>query len=438
LPTVNGRELARTEAGWIGRAAFSPDGRFVAYSVMGVLNATKNVTCRIFVIPSQGGEPRQVYKSRTWKANDIGDANALSDWTANGRFLVIKDIEDGRSALYLLPIKDGAAAGPAEMVRYGDFLQAFTTASGALVYQEKSAKHVETEVFFAQLNSDGRVESWRRADVRGSRYPDVYSATSFSPSGSEIAYTASDKEAGKFDLVLRELPTGQERILYQSDEHLSCQFASLQPKVFCISSKNYEKTDLISVALETGVVERLGSFDGPRQILQIGADDARFYFMSDDFPKLGPILEWDLATQKETTLSLHSNTQENFAQSPDGNSLVRITFGSNMSVRPVSGGDWKSLISGANGLGWQFVVSMDSKWVYYHGHDQAYKDALFRVSIAGGLPERLGDFPCESPLGGISISPDNRQILATCYGGAAGGAGYDLWVLENFVPSSKK
>ena len=436
------RDLARTDGGWIWRAAFSPDGRFVAYSVMPVLKGAKNVSCSIFVIPSQGGEPHQVYKSRTWQAPDIWDANALLDWTANGRFLAIKDIEDGRSALYLLPMKDGAAAGPAEMVRYGDFLEAFTTASGALVYREKSAKPVEEEVFLAPLNSDGHVESWRRVDVRGSRYPDGDTGPSFSPSGSEIAYTASDKEAGKTDLILRELSNGQERVLYQSVGHLLCQFASLHQRIFCTDSESYDKTELISIAVESGSVERLGSVDGKRWILQHDRDDAKLYFLSDNYPALGSILEWDIAAHKETALATHSDYQETYHPSRDGNWLVRTRLDSGLdseiSLRPMSGGDWKSLASGINRIWWQNVVAPDSKWVYYHSIDQAGKQSLFRVSMSGGEPKRLGDFPDDRFSGQLDISPDGRQILATCLGYRKQTDEYDLWIFDDFLPPAKK
>jgi Tol biopolymer transport system component len=197
-------------------------------------------------------------------------------------------------------------------------------------------------------------------------------------------------------------------------------------------------TDLISVAVESGSVELLGSFDGPRFIHQLSPDDSIVYFTSDNFPALGSVLQWNMAVQKEETLSTQLDKLETYAPSPDGNWLVRTTLSSNMSVRPMSGGDWKNLVSGATGLWWQTVVSPDSKWVFYHTIDQAGKHSLFRVSITGGEPERMGDFPCESFSGLLDMSSEGRQILATCNGGSEGNAGYDLWVLENFEPPAKK
>ena len=432
------RELVQTKVGYISKAVFSPDGRFVAYEVMPPWGESKSGTCRVFVVAAAGGEPHLVYESKEW--NDYGRMiNALKDWTADGRYLVLKDTELGKSALYLLLMKNGAPTGDAEMVRYGDLLDAYTTASGALLYKEPSTKTIEKDAFIASLSSEGQVGNWRRLELRGGRSPRVDPFPSLSPNGTAVAYLASDQDAGETDIVLRELSTGQERVVYRSSAgRFYCHYASGLPKIFCTSSKKDESSDLISVAVESGAVERLSSFDGPRFIHQLSPDDSIVYFTSDNFPILGSILQWNMAAQKEITLSTQLDKLETYAPSPDGNWLVRTTLSSNMSVRPMSGGAWRNLVFDATGLWWQTVVSPDSKWVFFHTIDQVGKHSLFRVAVTGGQPERLGDFPCESFSGLLNMSSEGRQILATCNGGSEGNAGYDLWVLENFVPSPKK
>ena len=431
------RELARTEAGNISRATFSPDGRFVAYEVMPMPSEVKSGTCRIFVIPAQGGEPQQVYDSKPWKAGGL--FHAYLDWTADGRYLAIQDISrDGRPALFLLPMKDGAATGDAAMVRFGEIGAAFTTASGALVFHETSTRPPESDVFLAPLNSEGHVGRWQRLDLRGGRFPNGDRSPSFSSDGSELSYLAPGTGAGKTDLVLREVSSGRERVLYQlSGGDINCQFASSSSAILCASSKNDGKTELVSVAVESGKTEHLSSFDQKRIILQHSADDATFYFDSTSYEGLACTLQWDMAARKETILATGSERDEDFTPSPDGKWLVR-TRPSELSVRRMSGGDWTSLVSETNVIGRQSVVSPDSKWFIFHEYDQSGENFLSRVSITGGKPERLGDFPSPSSSGYLSVSPDGRQILAICFGGPADNLGVEVWVLDDYVPHAKK
>ena len=69
-----------------------------------------------------------VYETGPWGQEDR--FSVLKDWTSNGRFLAIKDVRRGKSALYLLPMTNGTATGRAAFVRYGEFDSAYTTASG--------------------------------------------------------------------------------------------------------------------------------------------------------------------------------------------------------------------------------------------------------------------------------------------------------------------
>ena len=54
----------------------------------------------------------------------------------------------------------------------------------------------------------------------------------------------------------------------------------------------------------------------------------------------------------------------------------------------------------------------DSKWIGDHDKDADGKDGLYRVSVSGGPPERLGDYPSSEPNSYLYISPDGRQFLA--------------------------
>src|SRR5215472_2441144 len=94
----------------------SPDGRFLALAT--------NRFGKVFVVPTQGGEPQLV-----------SDSARLIDWTRDGRYLIVDSAHSGEEALYLVPIKDGLPGGDPVFVVYGRCLMGQTTAAGALVCQ---------------------------------------------------------------------------------------------------------------------------------------------------------------------------------------------------------------------------------------------------------------------------------------------------------------
>jgi Tol biopolymer transport system component len=433
------RELKLPDSTCLSRAAFSPDGRFIAYETMPACELKTTGAHRTFVMPAEGGEPRLVYESKQQTAPG-NDVNLFKDWTADGRYLMIQDLSrDGRSALFLLPMTDGAAAGAAQMVRYGNFRWSWTAASGAFVYQDNSTRPAESDVFAASLDPGGHLAKWHRLDLRGGRFPNGDHSPSFSSDSAELFYLAPGTERGKTDLVLRELSTGQERVLYQlSGAHINCMHASSSPTIQCASSENDGKTKLVSVTAQSGETEQISSFDRPRIILQHSPDDKTIYLDSRTYDGPGSIFQWDLAARIETKLlSEQERSDDQILPSPDGKWLVRIRP-SELSVMPLSGGKWKSLVSETNGIGWQNAVSPDSNWVIYHEHDPAGADWLARVSIAGGKPERLGDFPKNCSDGYLNVSPDGRQVLTTCYRNPSAYFDDEVWALENYVPSATK
>ena len=107
-----------------------------------------------------------------------------------------------------------------------------------------------------------------RLDIRGGNggWPPWLS---FSPDGAQIAYISGDEEKGGKDLVLRNLETGQERVLYW--------FSSGQPNasmpMICQRysasigwDENGGQSDLVSVAAESGALEKLASFSDYRMV----------------------------------------------------------------------------------------------------------------------------------------------------------------------------
>lgn len=425
------RVLVDMKGGRIRKAAFSPDGRFAAYEVWPKDSASPH-TSRVFVVPLNGGEPRLVYESAPWQ---VGNSFlALMDWTADGRYLIVHDVRQGKSALYLLPMNDGTATGAASFVRFGNSDDGYTTVSGALVYEDKDASPSNVNVSLASISSEDRLGDWRTIDLNTNGASNPW--PSLSPDGSQIAYIARDADPTRRNVIVRDLTTGQEREIYRSlFGPTVCQFSSRNPSLFCTVEKEKGETDLISVSVESGAVEKIATFSDSRFLLGVAQDDQTFFFSGNAW-LLGvydpPAMRWDRATQKETIVEPSSEDRRLLSVSPDGHWIARILNGV-VSIRPVNGGDWKSLASGVTINVPPFVMP-DGKWVLYQTVDSAGRPGLFRVPIAGGSSERLGDLPNNESAGSFFFSPDGHQVLVM----AEKRVDYGLSLLENFVTATKK
>jgi Tol biopolymer transport system component len=74
----------------------------------------------------------------------------------------------------------------------------------------------------------------------------------------------------------------------------------------------------------------------------------------------------------------------------------------------------------------QMAWSPDGKYVFFTEHDSE----LWQVPAAGGTPQRLATgLPF---INGISVHPDGRQLAVS-----AGSARWELWVMENLLPTLK-
>lgn len=415
------RELRRTIEGTIiNRASFSPDRHFIAYSTN---------RGEVSIVPVEGGEPRLV-----------SNTAILLDWTRDGRFLVIADDRSGSTALELFPIRDDRQVGDGIFLRYGSFEWGRTTTSGALVYQSTppGGRLIQS---LASLDPDGHLGAWKRstASSDGNQYAGMLM---WSPDGSQIAYVAGNRAAGQNGTVVHvhNMTSGEDRELYRSSRPLYCAWAAQHPNLFC-DQETERGSEVISVAVDTGHAERIASLPGPRFVLAASRDDRALYMFS-RAPKWG-LVRWEIDTHQETVLEEFSNPRvPNVIPSPDDRWLLRRA-NQDLEIRPMSGGAWKRLVSvnietsGPPSNAATFTP--DNKWLLYRDKDSFGREGLFRVSTAGGNPERMGDFP-----GGASrtyqtypamhVSADGRNFIVVSPDSSNLP---ELWLLENFVPAAK-
>jgi Tetratricopeptide repeat len=406
-------ELLRENTG-ISGVSYSPDSRFIAYS-----EGFPSAPTRAFIVPSEGREPQLI------------SANAkILDWTRDGHYLAVASPRSGVMALQLLPVKEGRSAGEPVFLRYGSVVGGLTTSSGALYY---TAAHEGgfTLAWIADLDAEGHPGDWKRLMLGSNN--GLVPVPQWSSDSSQIAWTSTNDDTGQTGYVIRSrnLATAKERDLYRDTGLTTCTWAARHPNLFCGEVvAGGGSTDILSIALDSGRSERLGSVPGRALMLPIpGPGDQAVYV---GVPQRG-LLRWDIGTRQETLLDPNwtNATFDRPNVSPDGGWLVRIEKG-NLEVRSLAGGDWRRLLPLRADS--QSGFSPDGKWIFYHGVDTAGKDGLYRVATAGGSPERLGDFPTGNVNGMLSISPDGRKIIALS---VDLNVPDEAWLLENFEPKQQ-
>jgi hypothetical protein len=219
-----------------------------------------------------------------------------------------------------------------------------------------------------------------------------------------------------------------------------CHYAYDRPKVFCSVGwdDNGGHADLDSVATESGALEELASFSDYRWFPILSKDDQRVYFPAQKMGQDGRFVRWDASGGQDTLVDANSNNLPAFyVPSPDELSLIR-TESRGLAIRAISGGDWKFLMSAADGVlsDPHDAIAYDD-WILFDAKDSGGNVRLYRIPISGGEPQFVGDFPAKSRPewnGHLQVSRDARQIVAETKNENK----FNLWTLDNFEPSDKK
>jgi len=180
-------------------------------------------------------------------------------------------------------------------------------------------------------------------------------------------------------------------------------------------------------------VEQIGSFPGTRPLLTSSEDDRALYIFGRTDPKAGlELVRWEIATGRETIVAPDLAGGFPGMISLDERWVAQLNKGA-IEIRPMQGGNWKRLVSRRSEMGGQGAFTPDGEWFLYHDKDSSGKEGFYRVSTAGGEPERLGDFPSGNMTGSLFISRNGRKIIAEALN-----TGPEVWILENYVPQAAK
>lgn len=435
----NRRKLIDAEPGMLWGGVFSPDGRFVAYEVVNGLNSAPE---RTFVVPVGGGRSSVIHEEPRGRLSDSG----ILDWTADGRYLAISSRAGGSFALHLFPVDEGRAAGAPVPIRPGHFVWGHTTRTGALICE--LSEEVRYSAHVASLGANGSPSAWQRLELREPPF-DIALSAHWSPDSNRILYTSRNLDLGQSAsqiVRVHEAATGQDTEIHRSSHITNCVWGNTPSRIFCreLLSEGSQgiQSKIYSLPLRFGSVESLATFPQAMILLQASRDGQSLYYAAaDGTDNTGHLARWDIAGRHEIVLMKGTTSSGAPPRiTADGRWLVWAD-GFHLRLRPASGGDWKLLTTinpaaTRNKFVTEFAPTPDGKWVLYRDADGSGKHGLFRVSISGGAPERIGDYAGPAAwFGNLEVSPDGLKILAES---VSPEQQPEIWLLRNFAPVTTK
>jgi Tol biopolymer transport system component len=415
---------------------FSPDGRYIAYSLP--IAGTRNES-HVFVMAIDG--------SREIAVVDHPSENLIMGWSPDGESLLFASDRNGSFGLWTLPVSDGQSQATPMLVST-DILGANpvslgVTASGAL-YVWKFTSNMYIHVAPIDLTI-GKLLPDPAGTFR------VFVGTggkpTWSPDGKYLAYRSCSLRCSRTETIkirtvdtdqVRELPM---RLAYlQSPADLAWSSDGRSLIVFGTDLKGRRGNYLIDA--QTGETSPDSSGLGPNVMTNVTIDGTKLYVAVG-----GSIVERERSS---------GNEQIVFQERAAGNSVLvnsshdrrytafidtASTRMSTLFVMPYGGGQPRELLRataldgfGRNGMTW----TLDSRAILLMRANGPGKE-LWLVPVTDGAARKLdidvNNWQVSNQSGGFTLRPNGRQIAFV-----AGEDKEEVWTLANFLPapSAKK
>jgi Tol biopolymer transport system component len=419
------------------QVALSPDGRHVAYD-----------------LPRQGDSPeRDVFLLAADGSRDEllvahPDNDVVLAWTPDGKRLLFASDRTGRMGIWALPMADGRALGPPELVRPDvPLLRPMgLTRQGALYYCVRTGV---SDVYVATLDaSTGAVLSPPAA--LASRFVGWNRSPDWSADGQSVAYVSQRESPPRSvaalggTIVVRSLASGEER---QIAPHLVSMGGlvrwSPDGRSFLTGGRDSSgRQGLFTLNAATGEASLVLRQDPPGFVqLPAWSPDGQGLFYLRTTPEASNRLR-AVSLRTGEDREVFSRSTNNAALSPDGLSVV-VRLGdpgdrtSVLAIVPVGGGEAKELLRVAppnalppwGGLAW----TPDGKHILFAqtAGDAQRPFELWRIPAGGGPPQNTGI--AMKGLRNLRVHPDGQRIVFD-----AGQIQNEAWVLENFLPTPKE
>jgi Tol biopolymer transport system component/DNA-binding winged helix-turn-helix (wHTH) protein len=412
LDTLQRSPLTFPPKGILGDSSpvFSPDGKALAFL------RDRLDTQEIYVVPSQGGQPRQV----TFDNRIIQGVT----WSASGRDLIFSSNRAGASSLWRisarggtperLPISGGMAVRPA-VARQGNRM-AYTSVN------------YTSDIWRAELPAVGTLGTARlTAPTKFISSTALEEGPQFSPDGKRIAFQST--RTGDYEIWRCDADgTNLVQLTHFGGPLTGTPRWSPDGREIAFDSRPSGHSQVFVINAEGGQPRQVTSGDTENGVADWSTDGKWIYFGSS---RSG---SWEIwKTPAESGTPMQVTHQGGFAPEPsrDGK-YIYYAKGRDLAGIwrvPVEGGEEVRILDGPPPTGWGYFVVVD-KGIYYADAPGRKEQGIYFYDFAtkkSSVVRLLEHFGSEGAPG-LSISPDGRYALYTTVAPVS----VNIMLVENF------
>jgi Tol biopolymer transport system component len=417
ISTADGsvRVLREIAAAWymLTRSRFSPDGRYVAFSLVGEGR------------PAHG----DVYLMTADGRNEVVIAghpaeDELLGWTPDGSALLFRSDRSGTWDVWGVRVAGGKPQGEPELLRkdLGRYSAVAGIApDGSLYYRTITPSG---HLYLGEIDTETGKVLVTPAPVT-TRYNGAPSRITWSPDGQRLLYVSlgSAMGNGNNNLTIRSVDTGEERFLATSLRNVwDVRWAS-DGRSLLAWGMTVAGNALFRVDAETGELTKLAE---GRWAPRMSGDGKVMVYMGPQ----GGIRRRNLETGEDSAVK--NTTLRAFEDlSPDGREVV-FQDGGAIKIALLDGGEPRELFR--NPLSFVMRWTSDGRHIVAQALDSktaGYTSEIWRIPVQGGAPLRL-DLSIAG-MNNFALHPDNRRFAFS----VSERTKNELWVIENFLPPAR-
>jgi Tol biopolymer transport system component len=413
------------------RLSLSPDGKYIAYAASPLNNSSER---QVFLLTSDGSNETALTKG--------AGINDSPTWTPDGKHVLYTSNQSGRFDLLAMEVREGKPFGVPSIIKrdIGQITALGATTSGSFLY---SASHNDAFDTVAEISETNGALMLRTVDKFIGQPP------TWSPDGKFIAFGrirpgpgvyAPLSPGAAYDLVVRTVKTGEERVYSHDGVHLpglSGWYKDQKSLMVPVgNSKGQVAFDRLDLA--TGQFKEIvpgDPFYGG--FARLSPDDRTLLINANDGKgNVDHVVAYDLKTGRRKTVFTSDSSGITFFFSPDGRRVAFIAAGKD--------GTQRFGVSNADGTGYREIHSepakdasaivcwaSDSRAILFGRRESEKETQLMRVPIEGGASEST-DLRVPATVQLMITSPDGSHMALFSREHAS-----ELWALDNVVAALK-